>query len=414
MRNITKKVISVLACVAVFVSSIGVATFSAFADTGYDGVVINGGFENGAWTEINDAKCTITTETDPKYVHSGTKSEKIVMKNNNTSTPYVNISGLTSGNGFNFGSESYALTFWAKADDFVGCVYQCGMFVKVDGGADWCNNEVWTRGYLIGGEGDGALKPQTLKNTDWVKYTTFLQIPFDNVTDFRIEIMAYGTGTVWIDDVNIEKASTVLPTCVVNGSFEDGAWNEVIEDKCRIETETDSDYVHSGYKSEKIILKDNAYSPVYLNVSGLKTGNSFDLQSGNYALTFWAKADNFYGCVYLNGMFVATNGAMSPNWTYSDWTRGYLIGSSSIYAEEPVKLKDTGWVKYQTKLELPYDNVSDIRIELRAYGTGEIWIDDVNVEVWQDTPEPKPNLLRDPGFDGEGTHEFYQAAGATS
>ncbi|MGN0492731.1 MAG: hypothetical protein ACI4F7_03700, partial [Acutalibacteraceae bacterium] len=105
MRAIIKKVISVFACVAVFVGSVWVTTFSAFADTEYVGIIKNGGFEDGAWNDL--------VELDTTVAHNGNNSMKLTAAGA-YSPEYNYCPGLVEGTHLDLKSKSYALTFWAK------------------------------------------------------------------------------------------------------------------------------------------------------------------------------------------------------------------------------------------------------------------------------------------------------------
>ena len=309
--------------------------------------VVNGGFEDGLWHQSS----SFVLETDAENVHSGSNSAKIVQMHNDNFYAFrtsVDVSGLDS-------EKTYAFTMWAKAESFSGKVYLNTDAFHVQPG-----NMYGTEVYMVGGSAG-----TTLSNSGWVKYTTVIDISKNPTV---IMLYADGTGSVWIDDIDVVEISNGI---IKNGGMEMGAWGA--NDGGTTATETNTDYVHSGEQSMKIVSNDKGYAESTVSVQT----KDFDFANKSYYLSMWAKADSFNGYVYTQA---------SPLW-HAEELNGWngeivMIGSGSKYSSasvQPVQLTSTGWVRYVEPIRLNGTITNDFPVRLFVRGSGTVWIDDIDI-----------------------------------
>ncbi|MGN0492557.1 MAG: dockerin type I repeat-containing protein, partial [Acutalibacteraceae bacterium] len=357
------------------------------------GFVKNGGLEEGLWANLPGM------ELDTTVAHSGQNSMKITVGNGEGGLTFNSegnfIPGLVGGSSLDFASKSYLLTFWAKSDDFVGA-FQCTKMYGDSFGEKPAAGQYWD--YESGGPvylgGTSPYMVHTKLTTDdgWVKYSTLLDIPFDNMSQLYFDIRVCGSGTIWIDDVDIEEISTktIIPyggmtgwehwpsqATLIRSTFENSEKHNVF-----FGTKYDSgDY---DYRCQAIKMEPNGAETTQM-VQEVTLDKPINMQSDRYAITVYAKTDDFDGVLWFDGKMVEVDN--TSGWAGGgSWDRTYLIGSANEYGYITEKLGNTGWTKYSVHLDIPYDNVTKIRMSLRSYGTGTIYLGYVNLEKID--PEP--------------------------
>ena len=338
--------------------------------------IINGDMEQGAWGADN---CVPVTETNPLYVHSGLKSMKI-----SGNSGYVVSNVSVDSKNLDFANKNYYLTMWAKADSFDGHAYfQAYPICHKDENTGWYGEVA-----LIGSGAmysSGGVQNVQLSNTGWIRYAQPIKLRAGITAGFAIRFFVRGSGTVWIDDIEITE---VPDTLVKNGGMELGAWGG---DNCVPQIETRPDYVHSGVYSMKMEAADDGYAAatVSQNVGDL------DFANKSYCLSVWAKADSFDGYAYFQA---------PPVWHADEFNGWYgeiaVIGAGSRFRSdemEAVQLNSTGWVRYCEPIRLRDVVSGDFNMRLFVRGTGAIWIDDI--DIIEMPYQAGDNLLSNGGFE---------------
>ena len=335
----------------------------------------NGGFEDGLWS----ANGSFELETDPAYVHSGSNSAKIVNMNNDNfwaTRHVVDFSGLNP-------QKTYAVTMWAKADDFVGKVYfkaadDQGGVSHVQPDIEW-GNEV----YLVGAKD----ADETLLNSGWVQYTTVIR---SEARPEHFQLYASGTGDIWIDDIDLVEVEEGL---VKNGSMEFGAVWPAIDGFDPTVSENNPAYVHSGSHSMKVTGGVTGYARGVVSVNV----GTLDFANKQYYISLWAKANDYTGKVFFGATPIRHTADL-----YGWWGDIVMIsgeGNRAALDQCPdITLTNTGWVKYVQPIKLTEVPNSDININLLVRGTGTIWIDDI--EIFTDDTLIKNSGIEYKAWDG--------------
>lgn len=176
----------------------------------YDGIIFNGGFENGAWQLANPDYHSVTVETDNTYNNS-LKSLKIVSSAATGYEGALKLFGHTAaGEAAKLDKNSeYCFTIKYRTEGrFTGSVY-----AEIKNGGEDVTYNFSKQLYLLNNE--------NTERSEWGELTT---VPF-KVTgdDISVTLFIDGVGTLYIDDADITK-SAEDGNLIKNGGFEYGIW----------------------------------------------------------------------------------------------------------------------------------------------------------------------------------------------
>lgn len=377
-----RRIIALTLTISVFISAIFISAVNPVADdegtaTEITEIIAGGGFnseEDFALWKVA-AKNDRTVELDAENPHSGTSSLKVTMPTayyTGTPKPLKLTASSTTGASATFDPEaSYNLEMYIKtSEDFSGSVYvriRQGMSYVMDG----TNPDL----LLLGAKNEGGKA-----FTGWTKLST----PTISLEKQDITMIVYvnGTGTIWIDDVNI-KADKNL---VLNGGFDinTAEWNNwgslgdgVGKEISHTKTET-----CASPGALKLHIDEDTEGMIYMASSGIVID-----PKKQYTLSIDVKCEG----VELGGAFVRlfqhyTNEAGD---TASTWLRCYgaedalTTGGTTDWQHFEVKL--AGWeptiqnfnlmIYLQTSGTVYYDNISIVEREKMSVAAGEIGAD---------------------------------------
>ena len=292
--------------------------------------------------------------------------------------------------------KNIKLTFWAKAGEegFTGA-FGTANFAQGNYGSWWgdrykLDGNMWL--YAFGGANGtetNSANYETLSK-EWTKYSMYIPtslIESENYNAVFAQIKIMGTGTFYIDDIDIEVQELPL---IDNGGFELGDAIEVIpweSDVTPIRTYEES---KTGRYSTKFVGTNNQKTDFIIK----STTKFADIPVGEkIALTFWAKADETTG---FTGTFGTGNFAQGNVGAW--WGDRYkLDGDMMLYAFGGVngtainsanyETLPTEWTKYYLSLPktlIESDNYSAVFAEIKIFGTGTLYIDDFNIELFND------------------------------
>ena len=283
------------------------------------------------------------------------------------------------------------LTFWAKADENVGFTGMVGTPDVAQGVRNsWWGDRYKLDGYRwlyafggLDGTDPNTSNYETLP-TEWTKY----YIPLPEVlidtnkysclfSDLRIR----GTGTLYIDDIDIELVDEVLDNGTVdNGGAEKD--NYSIEYPENVSANRVSNEKHSGKYSTKFTSNGNALAKFDMRINS--TGDHYakiPLNEQIY-ITFWAKADDEIG---FSGFIGSGNIYQLPSENDSGKRDGYMMttafGSSDMTEAGFVEISKE-WTKYFIKVNNFFtDGFESAYAYLKLNGYGAVYIDDIAFEA---------------------------------
>jgi hypothetical protein len=139
---------------------------------------------------------------DKAVHHSGTRSAYIKSVGPKPTEEFGNLMQAFVPN--NYLDQRVKLTAWVKTQLTSGTAQ---LWMRVDG--EW--NDSATKPGTFDNMDDRPIKG----NTDWTPYSIVVDIP-PNANDVSFGLMHIGTGTIWLDDVGIERVGKDVP---LTGSF---------------------------------------------------------------------------------------------------------------------------------------------------------------------------------------------------
>ncbi len=258
-----------------------------------------------------------------------------------------------------------------KADDYRGKRLRLSADIKAEHVDNWAG--VWMR--IDGPEnemvGFDNMQNRPIRGTiDWQKVAIVLDVPPDSV-DIAFGVLLQGVGRVWIDNVRFEVVGQDVPTTQlkedttppvpqpINLGFEAGLNGWSSESTSQDYTiDTDPKVAHSGQASGHIQSK--ATKPL-----------------GAGSLGQYIKADNYRGRqVHVTGYAKFDGAAAAARfvvYVFDPHNMTLQVGIQPIYSTAV-------WQKQDTTLYVP-ENGDRIAYGIQLEGQGQVWLDDVQVEV---------------------------------
>ena len=351
----------------------------AVAQSNADGLIKNGGFEEGTPGAL-PASCGIEKESgaagtvviDNTQSHSGKQSILINMTSDSGYLhPDLNVT-LKPG--------SYILRAWAKMEP------EQSFLMQIYDTRAWADKKP----AVLQLEGKGILSKECrANNRDWSKFEVELNVTEEFPASIQIGLTK--PGKLWLDDVEIvpseKKTSAAAGTSqsnvvgiVKNGGFEEGVQGQ-LPVGCGIEKESgaagtvaiDNSQSHSGKQS---ILVHMTSPAGYLHPSLNAT-----LKPGCYIFRAWAKMDpeqSFLMQIYDTRAWAEKKPA------------ALQLEGKGILSEE-CRASNREWNKFEVELNVTEEFPASIQIGLTK--SGKLWLDDVEIVPSGKTPQEKPTAV---------------------
>ena len=238
--------------------------------------------------------------------------------------------------------------------------------------------------------------------TDWQWFGIVLDVPA-NSDRLEYGLALIGAGQAWLDDVSVELVEdgielSSLQTSPLqsmglgssrpeNADFESSAdlqpW--ITSGSADYEVGIDHDVIHSGRASAYLESKQTA-------------------NTGNYeVLSQFVRAADYRGKRLRLSGYLKTNQVegWAGLWMNIASSSNQMLGLDNMQ-NRPIT-GTTGWQKYEIVLDVPEDGAV-IGLGSLLQGKGEIWLDDVKLEVvGQDTPTTNPFQQRPLNLDFENS-----------
>jgi len=231
--------------------------------------------------------------------------------------------------------------------------------------------------------------------TDWRKYEIILDVPHEaTLVTFGVELS--GTGQVWIDDAMMEIVGDDVPTTNVgeatklqNLGFEGGltSW---IPYTWRTTAQTDVytmgiglDMAHTGKLGAFIRSTTPPQSNQYgeLGTPAIYAGY---YQGKTVRFSAYINADKVEDHAIL-WLVSPTKDAQGRTIAVPNET---VIPGKATQNDNSVTVGSGGWQKYEVSIDVPAD-APNIIFDLRLFGEGEVWIDDVEFTVLDNSAAPR-------------------------
>ena len=288
--------------------------------------------------------------------------------------------------------KQVALTFWAKA----GAEGFTGMF-GTSNLAQGVRNSWWGDRYRLddyygcwlyafGGvdkTGPNTENYETLSD-EWTKYYLFMPISLIESEDYSCvfaQIKIQGTGTFYIDDIDIELVDELFDNGTVDdGGAEKNAYSYEYPENVTVEKVNNEKF--NGKYSTKFSSNGNSLAKLDMRINA--TGSHYAKIPLNTQLyiTFWAKADDEVG---FSGAIGSGNIYQLPTDGDSGKRDGYMMttafGSSDMSEAGFVEISKE-WTKYYIKVNQFFTEGFDSAyayVKLNGYGT--LYIDDFAFET---------------------------------
>ena len=288
-----------------------------------------------------------------------------------------------------------ALTFWAKAGEngFTG-MFGTANFAQGIRNSWWgdrykLDGNMWL--YAFGGDNGTDINPAKYESlpTEWTKYSMYLPTTLIESQDYSAvfaQIKIQGTGTFYIDDINIEVQDFPL---IDNGNFEIG--DPFIGYGGNASLYRTNEESKNGRYSAKYVATEGQDREVFV----VAENKYNDIPVGKHlALTFWAKA----GENGFTGMFGTSNlaqGIRNSWWgdryrlddPYGCWL--YAFGGVDKTGPNTADYAtlSTEWTKYYLIMPIALiesEDYSCVFAQIKIQGTGTFYIDDIDIEVVDD------------------------------
>lgn len=288
--------------------------------------------------------------------------------------------------------KKVALTFWAKAGEngFTGMFGTSNLAQGVRN--SWWGDRYrlddfygcWL--YAFGGidkTGPNTADYATL-SAEWTKYYLFMPITLIESEDYSCvfaQIKIQGTGTFYIDDIDIEVVDDIFDNGTVdNGGAEKGSYSYEYPENVTVEQVTAEKL--NGKYSTKFTSNGNALAKLDMRINS--TGDHYakiPLNEQIY-ITFWAKADDEIG---FSGFMGSGNIYQVPSVEDSGKRDGYMMtaafGSADMSESGFVEISKE-WTKYFIKVNNFFtDGFESAYAYLKINGYGALYIDDIAFET---------------------------------
>lgn len=351
-------------------------------------LIDNGNFETGDAVEIIPWETTASLTRTAEESKTGRYSTKFVGTDNQTADGIikstVKYADIPRG-------KQVMLTFWAKAGEngFTG-MFGTANFRQGTAG-QWWNDSIsykldgysWL--YAFGGangSGPDASNYETL-STEWTKCYIILPTALTDSESYPClfsEFKIIGTGTLYIDDIDIELVDSIDNGTIDNGGSEKGMY--AFEYPENVNAVLATDEVHSGKYSTKFSSTGDALAKLDMRVDS--TGDHYAKIPLNTQLyiTFWAKADDETG---FSGFIGSGNIYQLPSVNESGKRDGYMMttafGSSDMQETGFAEISKE-WTKYFIKVnDFFTDGFESAYAYLKINGYGALYIDDIAFET---------------------------------
>ena len=373
MKKIMSFVLSITLIAGIILPTFSVSMFIS-AEEAYTGVIDNGGSEEAAYSFVYGGN-SITNERNSAEAHGGNYSTKIIT-NASGMDASIRIDSTTNYNKIPLNKEVY-ITFWAKADEtagfkgaiFSGNVYQTG----ANGSSNKLDN--YTSTYAAG-TGSVQSKWEEFPK-EWKQYYIKVQKPFeDGYTGCYSFINMYGKGTLYIDDFDIIEASVLNNSIIDNAGSEQSIY-QFVDGGNTITSSQNSEQVHSGSYSTKIVTKTTGMN-ASIRIDSTTNYNKIPLNKEVY-ITFWAKADEtagFKGAIFSGNVY--QTGANGSSNKLDNYTSTYAAGTGIVQSKWEEFPKE--WKQYFIKVQKPFeDGYTGCYSFINMYGKGTLYMDDFDI-----------------------------------
>ncbi len=286
--------------------------------------------------------------------------------------------------------EQVMLTFWAKADEngFTG-MFGTANFSQGTENDWWGENtryrldgQTWLYAFGgINGSEPNAANYETL-STEWTKYYLILPNALTDSADYPClfsQLKIIGTGTLYIDDIDIELADVLDNGTINNGGSEKSMYGFEYPENVNAALATNE--VHSGKYSTKFSGTGDALAKLDMRVDS--TGDHYakiPLNTQLY-LTFWAKADDevgFSGFIGSGSIYQTPN--VDDNGKRDGWAMTAAFGSADMTEAGFVEISKE-WTKYFIKVNNFFTEGFDgAYAYIKINGYGALYIDDIAFE----------------------------------
>ncbi len=308
--------------------------------------------------------------TAPQNYETGTDQ---VVTHDGKSSGYLS-STVPSSEGFGTWMQMF------KADDYRGKRLRLSAYVKAENVIDWAG--LWMR---IDGPENEVLGFDNMQNrpiggtVDWQQVVIILDVP-QNSVDIAFGILLQGVGRVWIDNVQFEvvgqdvsttqlKEDTTPPIPQpINLGFEAGLNGWIPESTSQdYVTDIDQTVAHSGQASGHI--QSQQADP-----------------AGMAALSQYVKAAEYRGKRVRITEYIKFDGASTDArfevYAFGPHNTTLQFDSQPLYSTAQ-------WQKRDTVLYVP-ENSDRIAYGVVLEGQGQVWIDDVQIEMVDSQVLPAP------------------------
>ena len=288
--------------------------------------------------------------------------------------------------------KQVALTFWAKA----GAEGFTGMF-GTSNLAQGIRNSWWSdryrlddyygcRLYAFGGIDKTDINTANYETlpTEWTKYYLFMPIALIESEDYSCvfaQVDIKGTGTFYIDDINIELVDDLLDNGTVNdGGAEKSTYSYEYPENVTVEKVNNEKF--NGKYSTKFSSTGNALAKLDMRIDS--TGDHYAKIPLNQQLyiTFWAKADDETG---FSGAIGSGIIYQLPSVEDSGKRDGYMMTTafgSSDMSESGFVAISKEWTKYYIKVNNFFtDGFESAYAYIKINGYGSLYIDDIAFET---------------------------------
>lgn len=288
--------------------------------------------------------------------------------------------------------KQVALTFWAKA----GAEGFTGMF-GTNNLAQGIRNSWWSdryrlddyygcRLYAFGGIDKTDINTANYETlpTEWTKYYLFMPIALIESEDYSCvfaQVDIKGTGTFYIDDINIELVDDLLDNGTVNdGGAEKSTYSYEFPENVTVEKVNNEKF--NGKYSTKFSSTGNALAKLDMRIDS--TGDHYAKIPLNQQLyiTFWAKADDETG---FSGAIGSGIIYQLPSVEDSGKRDGYAMTTafgSSDMSESGFVAISKEWTKYYIKVNNFFtDGFESAYAYIKINGYGSLYIDDIAFET---------------------------------
>jgi hypothetical protein len=291
-------------------------------------------------------KATVTSE----FAHEG-KSAAVI----DASTAVTSSLGVL---GQSFASNPYVgkrvrLSGYVKAQEVEGWA---GLWMRVDGRTD-----VSRRTLAF----DNMQNRPVRGTSDWGRYEVVLDVP-ESASDVVIGALVVGKGTIWLDNLRLEEVDKgveltgyVTLNTTHNLDFEaglDGWWSY------QGEVNADRDIKHGGNASAHIRAKEipSEQEPAVMGATFTQAIIADAYRNRNVKISAYVKTRDVEGQVTL---VASVAGVRVP----------------AVADSEPVT-GTSDWVKREVTVPVPSEG-GQLSFGVSLEGEGEVWIDDVQIEV---------------------------------